>query len=270
MPDVESTRSAIESESLNTASRERFGADRIGIAVSALAALLLTLHLLAVAPIAGETASSDAVSTAAHAALPPHLRARPMAWPDTAAVAPPSSAAEPAPGAGIDVEFDWSGPTAVFDDGWRTRRIDIRPAAVEIDGVALPAAAAEVVADDAWIEYHRGSVVEWFADGPEGLVHGLTIDRAPAAARLRVRVSAGAPVALHADETEAGARADSAVLHYAGVRARDASGAELQAAATVVGTDLALSIDARDARYPVVIGPLRLAVAGARARQRAE
>jgi hypothetical protein len=269
MPDAESSRATIESESLNPASRERFGADRIGIAVSALAALLLTLHLLVVASIAGETAPGDAVSTAAHAALPPHLRGRPMAWPDTVAPASPSAAAEPAPGAGIDIEYGWSGPTASFDDGWRTRRIEIRPAAVEIDGVALPTPAAEVVADDAWIEYHRGSVVEWFADGLDGLVHGLTIERAPAA-QLRVRVSAGASVALHPDEAEAGARAKTAVLHYAGVRARDASGAELQAAATVVGTELALTIDARDARYPVVIGPLRLVVAGARARQRVE
>lgn len=264
MPNAESSQAPIGFESLNAASRERFGTDRVGIAVSALAALLLTLHLLAVAHIAGETAPSEAVPTSAHAALPPHLRDRPMAWPDTVAAALPSSPAGQSPGRRVDVEYDWSGPTVVYNDGRRTRRIEVRPAAVEIDGVALTTAATKVVVDDAWIEYHRGAVVEWFADGPGEPVHGLTLEPASAGAQLRVRISAGAPVARDPGEAETGARAGKAVLHYAGVRARDASGAELQAVATVLGTDLVLSVDVRDARYPVVIGPLQLAVTGER------
>lgn len=259
---------------------ERLSLDRIGVAIAAFACTLLMFQLITSArggePVAADAIAGPSSADVAAGALPPHLRER-----RDRRVENGSSAGFSVPDGGrresgeaegaarLEVEYGWAGPTAVIDDGWRTRRIELRPAAVEIDGVALPTAATEVVADDAWIEYHRGAVVEWFADGPGGLVHGLTIEDAPSAAQLEVRLSRGA-VAIRPDAAGDGVRAGRPVLHYAGVRARDASGAELRAVANAVGTGLALSIDVRDARYPVVIGPLRLAVRGERPRQRVD
>jgi hypothetical protein len=130
------------------------------------------------------------------------------------------------------------------------------------------------------VEYIRGSLVEWYVNGPAGLEQGFTLSAPPA-----LRTQAGVPVPpedsspltialrLGGDLT---ASADvpaeapgnvlaqgltlrdhhgQAVLRYTGLTAHDASGRELAAWLEVSQEELRLRVNDAGARYPVVVDP---------------
>ncbi len=112
------------------------------------------------------------------------------------------------------------------------------------------------------IEYRRGGLTEWYANGPLGLEQGFTLDRPPArvtgeALLLALRLSGG--VTATPDPQGDGVTFEthwgSTVLRYRGLVAWDAEGRALPAWWQVAGTEVRLRVDDHSARYPVVIDP---------------
>jgi hypothetical protein len=106
--------------------------------------------------------------------------------------------------------------------------------------------------------YRRGSVTEWYANGPLGLEQGFTLKARPAGARsgpltLALSLSGSVRPAL-----EPGAKslrfADSALL-YTGLASFDARGKRLPARLGLRGRTLLIRVDDRGARYPLRIDP---------------
>ena len=116
--------------------------------------------------------------------------------------------------------------------------------------------AARPRADRNRVSYARGSLREWYANGPGGLEQGFT---------LHARPSGGGPLTLElglggnlAPELRGGElRLDGAhtSLRYGGLTVRDAGGAPIHAWLELRGRTLAIRADDRDARYPLVVDP---------------
>jgi hypothetical protein len=122
------------------------------------------------------------------------------------------------------------------------------------------------------IEYDRGSIVEWYVNGPEGLEQGFTLARPPndrkpsddAADPLRLAMSmAGGLVPAISED---GMAVDFAIpggrrlLHYAGLAVTDAAGrslpARMEGFAQAGARGIRIVVDDRNAVYPVTIDPL--------------
>ncbi|HTA32323.1 MAG TPA: IPT/TIG domain-containing protein [Solirubrobacteraceae bacterium] len=110
------------------------------------------------------------------------------------------------------------------------------------------------------VAYSHDGTTEWYVNGPLGLEQGFSIARAPASAgalTLAVGISGASRVALAADGQSAQLRdAGGAELSYGGLSARDANGRALHAWMTSDGRQLLLHVDARSARFPVVVDPM--------------
>lgn len=139
------------------------------------------------------------------------------------------------------------------------------------------ARAAEPRRDGNRVEYQRGSLVEWYVNGPAGLEQGFTISARPtsAASNPKTQASHSPPLtialATKGNLTAAGCSSRKkvgrakeltlcdgsghAVLRYTGLDAHDASGRELAAWIELDGQSLQLRVDDAGARYPVVIDP---------------
>jgi trimeric autotransporter adhesin len=137
--------------------------------------------------------------------------------------------------------------------------------------------AAEPHRDGNRVEYQRGSLVEWYVNGPAGLEQGFTISARPTgdAQNLKTPGAHSSPLtialATKGNLTAVGCpsrkkvgRAKDltlcdgsgrSVLRYAGLDARDANGRELAAWIELDGRNLRLRVDDAGARYPVVIDP---------------
>ena len=129
------------------------------------------------------------------------------------------------------------------------------------------------------VEYRRGSLVEWYVNGPAGLEQGFTISARPesVARNSQVQPAHSLPltialairgnltaVASSPDPEVARGRAKDltlcdgsghAALRYTGLNARDAGGRELASWMELDGQVLRLRVDDTGARYPVVIDP---------------
>jgi hypothetical protein len=112
------------------------------------------------------------------------------------------------------------------------------------------------------IEYRRGSLTEWYINGPAGLEQGFTITRPPRQANhqpLTIALSMSTNLTAAVDENHTSLRLEApggkAGLRYAGLSAADASGRELPAWLEVRGELLLLRVRDTGARYPVVIDP---------------
>jgi hypothetical protein len=111
------------------------------------------------------------------------------------------------------------------------------------------------------VEYRRGSLTEWYVNGPIGLEQGFTISERPGKVTgqpLTIALS----VSGDWRTTTAGQRSltlrgrdGSSTLQYAGLSAYDANGKELQASMELRGNRLLLKVDDASARYPVVVDP---------------
>jgi trimeric autotransporter adhesin len=112
------------------------------------------------------------------------------------------------------------------------------------------------------IEYRRGSLTEWYVNGPAGLEQGFTITEPPAQADgqpLTIAFSLSKDLTAAVDENGRGLTLDTpdgkAGLRYTGLSAADAAGKKLPAWLEVQGEQLLLRVSDAGARYPVVIDP---------------
>jgi hypothetical protein len=113
------------------------------------------------------------------------------------------------------------------------------------------ASVSPVVSDDR-VTYSRGSVREWWANGPLGLEQGFDVARRPAgsgALTLSLAVSGSAWM-------DHGAVLLPGGLRYAGLQATDARGRSLRAWLQVRNGRVLVRINDRGARYPLQIDPL--------------
>jgi len=110
------------------------------------------------------------------------------------------------------------------------------------------------------VAYVHEGTTEWYVNGPLGLEQGFSIARAPASAgplTLAIDVSGASRVALAADGQSALLRdAAGGELRYGGLSAKDAGGQALRTWMTIDGQLLLLHVDARGARFPLVVDPM--------------
>ncbi|HEY4897974.1 MAG TPA: IPT/TIG domain-containing protein [Solirubrobacteraceae bacterium] len=114
------------------------------------------------------------------------------------------------------------------------------------------------------VSFRRGSIEEFYANGPAGVEQGFTVAAAPsgvAAASgpltLRLAVTGNARARLSSGATSVSfSRAGTPSLDYGGLVASDASGHSLRSWITLSGRSLLLHVDARGARFPLNIDPL--------------
>jgi hypothetical protein len=113
--------------------------------------------------------------------------------------------------------------------------------------------------------YTRGSVSEWYANGPAGLEQGFTLLRAPARARtaapdapltVDLALAANARPRLAANGRGFTLQRGDAQLQYGDLLSTDASGRALRTWLVLQGGHLLIEVDATHARYPLRIDPL--------------
>ena len=109
--------------------------------------------------------------------------------------------------------------------------------------------------------YARGSLSEWYANGPAGLEQGFTLKRAPAGTAdepltLDLALSANAQPALAADGRSFTLQNGQAELSYGDLLSTDASGRALRTWLALEGGHVLIEVDAANARYPLTIDPL--------------
>jgi hypothetical protein len=242
---------------------------RLGIAASVAVALTALLAVQLIASAGGSRPEQPPKATSV-ARLPPHLRPAQAVWPGFAARLHGHDSGGDhrigrldADGARLSVRYDWEGPNLLIDDG-RTRRVlELRFLNAEIDGSMLRGGATEIVADDRWIEYRRGPLVEWYADLPAALQQGFTVEQAVPGDRLVVRWALDAWLDARSDrEIRIETGLDGKRLLLADLHARDADGASLPAHIRAGDGRFSIAVDLNAARFPVVIGPLRIALDG--------
>jgi hypothetical protein len=161
-------------------------------------------------------------------------------------------------GAGLSTSFRAAGVVV---------RADGRSAGLSLSavgrGVALaPVAAAMPQASHNRVVYDRGSLQEWYANGPAGLEQGFRLARRPAASvagalTLSLALSGGLHAALDANRLGLTLRtaAGRAVLRYTGLSATDALGHHLAAHLALRGGRVLIVVDDAHARYPITVDP---------------
>ncbi|MGO9753908.1 MAG: choice-of-anchor D domain-containing protein [Solirubrobacteraceae bacterium] len=162
-----------------------------------------------------------------------------------------------ASGGGVSSVFAASGVRVSASRG----SVDLR--LVAVGGRGLPALTAGVtpLASGDLVRYRRGGVLEWYRNGPLGLEQGFTVARGGAGARaggmvvLRLRVGGSLNIRQAGSQVLFTSRAGDVVLRYGGLSAWDASGRRLGASIQTRDGSVLLRVDARAARYPVIIDP---------------
>jgi nucleoside-specific outer membrane channel protein Tsx len=112
------------------------------------------------------------------------------------------------------------------------------------------------------VEYRRDGVTEWYENGPMGLEQGFTLAHPPGKAtgqpltlELALRGDLVAAVESGGTSLELSSKDGKAALHYAGLKARDATARELRSWLEIRGERLFLHVEDGEARYPVVVDP---------------
>jgi hypothetical protein len=112
------------------------------------------------------------------------------------------------------------------------------------------------------VEFRRGALTEWYANGPLGLEQGFTLTRPPGEANgepltVALALTGDLTASLDPDGTVLTlTRGDGqAALRYSGLTAYDAAGRELQAWLELRGERLLVRVKDTGARYPLVIDP---------------
>ncbi len=163
-------------------------------------------------------------------------------------------------GQGLTASFSDRGATISVRDGAHAS-IVLRSIAAG-GSTVLVGARAQPLARGNRAEYSRGAATEWFANGPSGVEQGFTLRARPDSAgsarltltlglggTLRVRSAASGALVL----TGAGGKP---VLRYGGLSVTDATGRSLPAHMIVRSGLLSIEINAREARYPLIVDPL--------------
>lgn len=123
-------------------------------------------------------------------------------------------------------------------------------------------AAVEPTAVDNRVEYRRDGLTEWYVNGPAGLEQGFTIDRRVSGAddqllRFELALGDGFQAVLDGDRqgmTISDSQSTTS-LRYGGLFAHDAAGRSLAAVMSIHESTITLSVDDRDATYPIVVDP---------------
>ncbi len=116
------------------------------------------------------------------------------------------------------------------------------------------------------VEYRRGNLTEWYANGPLGLEQGFTLAGPPGKAKgqpltIELALTGDVVAALEADRTTLtltrrdGRTVGNAALRYTGLTARDAAGRQLRSWLELRAGVLRLRVDDSGARYPLVVDP---------------
>jgi hypothetical protein len=112
------------------------------------------------------------------------------------------------------------------------------------------------------LEYRRGSLVEWYANGPLGLEQGFTLQAPPAgresgeALTLALACSGGLRAVQQGDGLALSGAERLVRLRYGGLASADATGRPLPAWLELRDGLVLLRVDDRQALYPLVIDPL--------------
>lgn len=161
-------------------------------------------------------------------------------------------------GAGLTTSFRAAG-VVVRADG---RSAGLSLGAVGRGAALAPVAAAIPRASHNRVVYDRGSLQEWYANGPAGLEQGFRLARRPAASAagaltLSLALSGGLHAALDANQLGLTLRtaAGRAVLRYTGLSATDALGHRLAAHLALRGERVLIVVDDAHARYPIAVDP---------------
>jgi len=112
------------------------------------------------------------------------------------------------------------------------------------------------------VEYRRGSLVEWYVNGPVGLEQGFTINQPPEKSNgrwLTIGLALSGNLTASLDRNRRSLTLSThngkPVLRYTGLSVCDALGKELPVSEELRGHQLLLHIDDAAARYPVVVDP---------------
>jgi hypothetical protein len=113
------------------------------------------------------------------------------------------------------------------------------------------------------VEYRRGSLTEWYVNGPAGVEQGFTIRTRPPRGSgelltLVLEISQNFSATIGRDGTSVTLKSEVAGkdLRCSDLRASDATGRELRSWFEIRDRKLRLLVDQRGARYPVVVDPL--------------
>ena len=113
------------------------------------------------------------------------------------------------------------------------------------------------------VEYRRGSLTEWYVNGPMGLEQGFTLSDPPAQNQgqpLTLVVGLQGDLTASVDKHGTGLTLNDANGHarlrYTGLRVTDAASKELRSWVEVRSNQMFLRVEDAGARYPVVIDPL--------------
>jgi hypothetical protein len=132
-------------------------------------------------------------------------------------------------------------------------------------GHMAPVEAGVVNHDGARVEISRPGIVEWYENSAAGLEHGFTLAHSPAGAGplvVTLGVCGAEPMA-HADGVTFRS-ATGRSLEYAKLAVFDANGATLPARLETADAELRITVDDREAVYPVTIDPLLTSTADGR------
>ncbi len=112
------------------------------------------------------------------------------------------------------------------------------------------------------VEYRRGSLTEWYENGPLGLEQGFTLAHAPGKSKgqpLTLTLALSGDLAASVDSDGRGLtlkKGGTAVLRYSSLIASDARGRELDAWIELDHNQLSLLVNDASAMYPLTIDPL--------------
>jgi hypothetical protein len=112
------------------------------------------------------------------------------------------------------------------------------------------------------VEYRRGSLTEWYVNGPAGLEQGFTIHKRPGTDRgepLTIALTLSGDLTATPEKDGGGLtlrdRSQREVLRYAGLTSYDATGKQLPTWMDVQGGQLRLRVKDSGAVYPLVVDP---------------
>jgi hypothetical protein len=139
------------------------------------------------------------------------------------------------------------------------QRLGLRLASISQHGAARAVGPSAPLARGNKVEYRRSGLLEWFTNGPLGIEQGFTVAApthayASHALTLSFALSGSLRARLQRGEVVLGAGGRT-LIRYGDLQASDAGGRALSARMALHGDTLSISVDTRDARYPVRIDP---------------
>ena len=113
------------------------------------------------------------------------------------------------------------------------------------------------------VEYRRGTLTEWYENGPSGLEQGFTLDRRVRCGQhgdLTIALALSGNLTAVVDQDGHGLRlvdhAKRTRLRYSELQAYDVNHQDLPATMAIDGNRLLIRVDDRHAKYPIVVDPI--------------